>query len=825
MRGPKRFASTLIGGLFITCLFQCLTITPCRSEAPSITSVSPATGSTSSTTGITIRGENFEPGATVSLLSGGPVIAGSNHVTGHVSVSGGYAYVADGESGLKVLDTSNFSSPEPVGSIGGIGTAESVYVYGDHAYVTVDGHNEFVPSRLRIIDISDPASPRLEGSVAAEGTVEFVSGDYAYLTSRSTIWYREPNSLTIVDISDPASPEIAGTYEITGNAYGVHVSGDHAYLAYIVPECCGYVGDTGLLVIDITDPADPVAVGSCNTPGNAFDVYVSGKYAYVAAGQAGLQVVDISEPTSPVFVGSLVTLGTVSRNVNGSGYSDNITGSVYSIHVVDDYAYLVGQPALLVVDVGDPEQPVLVASQPVRGVSDGSDYDAYHTYPSIFKVYVSGGRAFVSDIEGMLLVDVGTPVNPAYAGTGMTRGEALSVRAAGGYAYVNSLSIDEGHGVLSLSTISVADSPGPELVASTASSRWLLPRRPAPDAYYGMDVAGDYVYAVSGTPSLVITDISDPASPVQTGSVVLDSATGYGTHVIGSLSVSGDHAYVTLVKDVGEGRSGRLWIVDVGAPAEPATVSGIDLPGEASGVHVNPPFAYIATGDTGLVVVDVSDPEDPSIVSRLDTPGSAKDVHVSDGHAYIADGNAGVSVVDVEDPTDPRLVGNYDTPGLAGRIHVAGSFAYVADGNEGLMVINISDPAAPFLADSIATPKTLRSVHVSGDHAYLANGHSGLVVTATHAPVTGTTVVDPGTITATLPADLPAGSYHILVTNPGGQGEEAYLYNAFKAEPPPAAEAGHCGRRRRRGGRPEGKGHWAAKEVCPLDCCDSRRDK
>ena len=64
-----------------------------------------------------------------------------------------------------------------------------------------------------------------------------------------------------------------GSVDTPGDARTWPISGTHAYVAD---------GDSGLQVIDITDPASPQIVGSVDTPGSAEDVAVSGTHAYVA---------------------------------------------------------------------------------------------------------------------------------------------------------------------------------------------------------------------------------------------------------------------------------------------------------------------------------------------------------------------------------------------------------------------------------------------------------------------------------------------------------------------------------------------------------------
>ena len=72
--------------------------------------------------------------------------------------------------------------------------------------------------------------------------------------------------------------------DTTGYAFGVYVSGDYAYVAD---------GDSGLAVIDISDPTNPGTPVYKDTTGDARGVFVSGDYAYVADGESGLAVIDI----------------------------------------------------------------------------------------------------------------------------------------------------------------------------------------------------------------------------------------------------------------------------------------------------------------------------------------------------------------------------------------------------------------------------------------------------------------------------------------------------------------------------------------------------
>jgi hypothetical protein len=94
------------------------------------------------------------------------------------------------------------------------------------------------------------------------------------------------SGLTVIDISDPTNPVWIVNEVTTGYTSGVYVSGDYAYMAD---------GFSGLAAIDISDPTNPGMPVYADTTGEASGVYVNGDYAYVADWGSGLAVIDISD--------------------------------------------------------------------------------------------------------------------------------------------------------------------------------------------------------------------------------------------------------------------------------------------------------------------------------------------------------------------------------------------------------------------------------------------------------------------------------------------------------------------------------------------------
>ena len=80
----------------------------------------------------------------------------------------------------------------------------------------------------------------------------------------------------------------------------VHVEGNHAYVAD---------GESGLQIVDISDPASPATVGSLALGGFINSVALSENFAYVTDEDFGLRKIDISDPAHPVLVGSFDTPG------------------------------------------------------------------------------------------------------------------------------------------------------------------------------------------------------------------------------------------------------------------------------------------------------------------------------------------------------------------------------------------------------------------------------------------------------------------------------------------------------------------------------------
>ncbi len=289
------------------------------------------------------------------------------HTAYGVHVQDGYAYVANFQQGLEIIDISTISNPEksekpvPIGNYNTDGWAYEVFVSGKYAFVA-DGY-----AGLKIIDISSPKNPVLLGSCDTPGWAYDVQvvGRYAYVAD-----YR--SGLQIIDISNPLDPFIVGKLEIGGAQFrGLYVSNNYAYIAD---------DKSGMFIVNVSNPANPALLSTYKNNAKAKGVFVSNNYAYLVNYQSLLEVIDVSNPKNPLVKARL-----------------SLPGNLYDIVGFDKYAYIAaGSGGIHTIDLIEPANPKLI--------------ETFKTDGKAFDVHASNGFVFVADdYQGLEVVDTPYP--------------------------------------------------------------------------------------------------------------------------------------------------------------------------------------------------------------------------------------------------------------------------------------------------------------------------------------------------------------------------------------------------------------------------------
>jgi hypothetical protein len=171
-------------------------------------------------------------------------------------------------------------------------------------------------------------------------------------------------------------------------------------------------------------------------------------------------------------------------------------------------------------------------------------------------------------------------------------------------------------------------------------------------------------YAVTGTwgafGAAYFWDVTDPAAPVMTDSVVVDART------VNDVKVNEDGDVCVISR---EGASNRR---------------------------------------NGIVILDCSNPRDIRILSVFDDEltGGVHNVFVYDGHVYAVNNGTRFDVINIEDPSNPHRVGRYALPTPGARIHdiwIVNGIAYTSNWGDGVAIIDVGggdvggSPANPVL--------------------------------------------------------------------------------------------------------------------------------
>ena len=367
-----------------------------------------------------------------------PAIIGESIPPGGVNgfaLRGSICFAVCGHEGLRIIDVSDPAAPVGIGSVGLPGDAANVGVEADLAYVVSD-------VGLLVVDVSDLAHPAhfetvfvlgqqqylavaspavyvqsifytqtadgsfhvfdVENPLAIHGvSLEMygiandvaISGDHAYVAAQA-------GGLKVVDLSSPDAPSVVGSLDTPGDARGVAVAGQRAYVT------------EGPLMrtVDVTDPAAPVIAGTLDLPATPRDLEVAGELAYVAASEAGLLIADVTDDAAPVLLGSYDTAGVT-----------------YGVTLHDGLVYLAdGQGGLVVVDGTDPTTPV-----PVGSVAPEWSWDEYRD------VAIVGHRALVAGFySGLQIIDVTDPTSPVIVARNLLFAGIQNIEVAGSIAYL-----------------------------------------------------------------------------------------------------------------------------------------------------------------------------------------------------------------------------------------------------------------------------------------------------------------------------------------------------------------------------------------------------
>ncbi len=552
---------------------------------------------------------------------------------------------------------------------------------------------------------SDPPGLSAVAS-AADGKGGFDELDGAWGTATVTVGTKTyvlvasyaDDGIQIIDITDPARP--VATASVTDGVDGFDELDNASDIATVAIGAGTYAlvasfTDDGIQIIDITNPARPVAAASATDGVDGFDVLAGARgidtakigartYALVASfTDDGIQIIDITNPARPAAVASAT---------DGVGEFDELdgAGAVATARIgAKTYALVASftDDGIQIIDITDPTRPAAVAS-----VTDGEDgfdgLDGVHDITVVtagLSTYVLVASHWDDGIQVINVTDPASPVTVASA----TDGE-------GGF--------DELDGAHGIATITI-DSSTYALVASLHDD---------------------------GVQMINVTDPSDPSAVAS----ATEGAGGFdrldGAADITAVTVN-SAAYAIVASSTGDG----IQVISLAHDGEaPALVSAVVRSpskvvltfSEHLGGITRDGFAVTDSGGSSVTVEAATDNNDSTVTLIFDpVPANLPVViNVSADHGITdAAGNplspVGLPVIPaayddtleymfvppaaVASATDGR--DGFDelrgARGIAVATIGAGTYALVASVyDDGVQIIDITDPSSPAATASVA---------------------------------------------------------------------------------------------------------------------------
>lgn len=543
-----------------------------------------------------------------------PVVSFRSSAPSHdVAASDGLAFVANGKSGLTVLDIEKPEQPLWLGSHQKLGYTIKVSAEARRVAVLNDA------GIIYLIDASNPLEPTTLSSYRSNDRLLDIA------LHDELLFVLTPNEIQVMDFS-ATTPQISN--EGLDFGQGVNLGGERRVY---IENNLAYVADwfSGIHIYDLSQPRQPELLSSFHTPGSPKGIVVRDGIAFVADDDHGLQILDVSNPLEPKLISTLLT-----------------KGLAYTPRLVGDLLYLAShRGGFQIIDVSDVSSPQLVGE--------------YDTDGKAWSMEIHNNIAYVADDDsGLLLFDVSNPAQPELIGQHFTGGAAEEVLVRDNIAFV--AFFDDGVQILDITDprqpqlVSHLNLPGNarglDLVAdklyvagwlagvhivdvSNIKQPKLLASHDTRGATWGLKVVDGNLYAMDWWGGVSVIDISEPTQPRAVG----------GYHNRGHVH---DIAAQNNYTFVAHGSNG-LQVFDINNPLNPTWTTGVSFPGQARQVALQDKRAYVAAGDGGLAIVDISNPFSLQWLGSVDTRGEVMAVRTDVNHAYLIDNREGLIALDI----------------------------------------------------------------------------------------------------------------------------------------------------------------------------------
>ena len=375
-----------------------------------------------------------------------------------LDVFGDFSFIAAGDDGFYVLNTSNKYSATEYDYLPTPGFAADVLVKGPVAYLAAG------EAGVHVIDIRDPTNVAIIDTFDTDGFARRlkIQGNTLYVSDTE-------GGLYVLDIADPTHLSYATKLVIGNKVWDMDVFGNYIIFATDLGVYSYMAGSDGGGMMDFGTNA----YRSTFSGFEAWDVKVVGDIAYIAAGHDGFYTLAVHDPLNPTLLDHQTEFGVHFRKLDVEG----------------QYAYCVDSDGVYIYDISDP------ANIEFLSFTSGADLVDVDVEGEV--MYVSFGNPAPSGIATANVSNPSIPIimNNEFFGTNIT---AIDVQGP----HIYSVNYIGGGGPGLHVHDLVPDATDPTFLASENRASY----------FYDIFVDGDYAFC-SDTTWLVVEFVQDPFNP------------------------------------------------------------------------------------------------------------------------------------------------------------------------------------------------------------------------------------------------------------------------------------------------------------------------
>ncbi|MCH2144849.1 MAG: choice-of-anchor B family protein [Phycisphaerales bacterium] len=321
-----------------------------------------------------------------------------NDCWGYTSPSGREYAIMGTTGGTSFIEVTNPGNPQIIQYIDGPNSLwRDVKTYGSYAYIVTEGGGGIQVVAMNNID---------NGSVSLVNTITTGGGAATHNVAIDPVrgllarCGGGSSGLRIYDLFvNPTNPPFVGEWsdEYVHDAQ-IHTMSTGPYAGRTIAFCCGGLNggstNTGLDIVDISSPSNPVRLGGMQYPGGAYchQGWLSDdeQYFYINdelySGTSSTFIVRVSDLTNPVYV---------------TRWTNNNAAICHNLYVQGDLIYCANyRSGLRILDRSNPQALTEVGFYDTYPANDGQSFNGlWSCYP-----YFPSGTVIGSDIESGLFV-------------------------------------------------------------------------------------------------------------------------------------------------------------------------------------------------------------------------------------------------------------------------------------------------------------------------------------------------------------------------------------------------------------------------------------